>query len=79
MGAQYLSDAEVITLVNAKHIPAYKLETMMEIPERGVMIRRKMLCPKLPKPSALTCLPYKDYDYSQVRQKQHSISVCQTC
>ncbi|XP_062873518.1 3-hydroxy-3-methylglutaryl-CoA reductase a [Trichomycterus rosablanca] len=66
MGARYLSDAEVIMLVNAKHIPAYKLESMMEKPERGVMIRRKMLCPKLPKTSALTTLPYKDYDYSQV-------------
>ncbi|XP_053509966.1 3-hydroxy-3-methylglutaryl-CoA reductase a isoform X1 [Ictalurus furcatus] len=66
MGAQYLSDAEVILLVNAKHIPAYKLEVMMETPERGVMIRRKMLRPKLPKTSALTCLPYKDYNYSQV-------------
>uniref|UniRef100_A0AAR2JA66 3-hydroxy-3-methylglutaryl-coenzyme A reductase n=1 Tax=Pygocentrus nattereri TaxID=42514 RepID=A0AAR2JA66_PYGNA len=66
MGARYLSDAEVIILVNAKHIPGYKLEAMMESPERGVMIRRKMLCQKLPNPSALTCLPYKDYDYSQL-------------
>lgn len=72
LGAQYLSDAEVILLVNAKHIPAYKLEVMMETPERGVMIRRKMLRPKLPKTSALTCLPYKDYNYSQVRQKSNS-------
>lgn len=67
MGARYLSDAEVIILVNARHIPAYKLESMMERPERGVMIRRKMLCPKLPESSALTTLPYKDYNYSQVR------------
>ncbi|KAF4074520.1 hypothetical protein AMELA_G00240270 [Ameiurus melas] len=66
MGAQYLSDAEVILLVNAKHIPAYKLEVMMETPERGVVIRRKILRQKLPKTSALTCLPYKDYNYSQV-------------
>uniref|UniRef100_A0A8B9KTA9 3-hydroxy-3-methylglutaryl-coenzyme A reductase n=1 Tax=Astyanax mexicanus TaxID=7994 RepID=A0A8B9KTA9_ASTMX len=66
MGARYLSDAEVIILVNAKHIPGYKLEAMMENPERGVMIRRKMLSPKLPNDSALTCLPYKDYDYSQL-------------
>lgn len=69
MGARYLSDAEIITLVNAKHIPAYKLESMMESPERGVMIRRKMLSAKLPKTSALTSLPYKDYNYSQVREK----------
>ncbi|XP_077087766.1 3-hydroxy-3-methylglutaryl-CoA reductase a isoform X2 [Siphateles boraxobius] len=66
MGARYLSDEEVIVLVNSKHIPAYKLEAMMETPERGVMIRRKMLSPKFPDPLALSCLPYKDYDYSKV-------------
>uniref|UniRef100_A0A8C2FY23 3-hydroxy-3-methylglutaryl-coenzyme A reductase n=1 Tax=Cyprinus carpio TaxID=7962 RepID=A0A8C2FY23_CYPCA len=66
MGARYLSDEEVIVLVNSKHIPAYKLEAMMESPERGVMIRRKMLSPKFPEPTALTCLPYKDYDYSKL-------------
>lgn len=69
MGARYLSDEEVIVLVNSKHIPAYKLEAMMETPERGVMIRRKMLSPKFPDPSALSCLPYKDYDYSKVRHE----------
>nr|AHI87506.1 3-hydroxy-3-methylglutaryl-coenzyme A reductase [Gobiocypris rarus] len=66
MGARYLSDEEVIVLVNSKHIPSYKLEAMMETPERGVMIRRKMLSPKFPVPSALSCLPYKNYDYSMV-------------
>ncbi|KAG9355057.1 hypothetical protein JZ751_001770 [Albula glossodonta] len=66
MGARFLSDMEVISLVNSKHIPGYKLEAMMETPERGVVIRRKMLTSKLPSASALTCLPYKDYDYSQV-------------
>ncbi|MEE6458578.1 hypothetical protein FKM82_000349 [Ascaphus truei] len=64
-GAQYLSDAEVIRLVNAKHIPAYKLETMMESPERGIAIRRQMLSHKLPQ-SALQKLPYKNYNYSLV-------------
>ncbi|XP_028833160.1 3-hydroxy-3-methylglutaryl-CoA reductase a [Denticeps clupeoides] len=66
MGARFLSDAEVILLVNAKHIPGYKLEAMMETPERGVVIRRKMLSPKLSNPTDLTYLPYKDYDYSKV-------------
>ncbi|XP_040277355.1 3-hydroxy-3-methylglutaryl-coenzyme A reductase-like isoform X1 [Bufo bufo] len=65
-GAQYLSDAEVIKLVNAKHIPSYKLESMMESPERGVAIRRQMLAPKLPQSSALLNLPYKNYNYSLV-------------
>uniref|UniRef100_A0A4W3GDA4 3-hydroxy-3-methylglutaryl coenzyme A reductase n=1 Tax=Callorhinchus milii TaxID=7868 RepID=A0A4W3GDA4_CALMI len=65
-GAKFLTDDEVIRLVNAKHIPAYKLENMMETPERGVFIRRQMLAPKLPDPFALQCLPYGDYDYSLV-------------
>uniref|UniRef100_A0A8D0DLR1 3-hydroxy-3-methylglutaryl-coenzyme A reductase n=1 Tax=Salvator merianae TaxID=96440 RepID=A0A8D0DLR1_SALMN len=64
MGAKYLTDAEVISLVNAKHIPAYKLETLMETQERGVSIRRQMLSQKLPEPSSLKCLPYKNYNYS---------------
>ncbi|XP_018423341.1 PREDICTED: 3-hydroxy-3-methylglutaryl-Coenzyme A reductase isoform X2 [Nanorana parkeri] len=63
-GSQYLSDAEVIRLVSAKHIPAYKLESMMETPVRGVAIRRHMLSPKLPESSALQNLPYKNYNYS---------------
>uniref|UniRef100_UPI00398E3902 3-hydroxy-3-methylglutaryl-CoA reductase a n=1 Tax=Pristiophorus japonicus TaxID=55135 RepID=UPI00398E3902 len=65
-GARYLTDAEIICLVNAKHIPAYKLENMMETPERGVFIRRQLLAPKLPKSTALQLLPYRDYDYSLV-------------
>ncbi|CAH2297207.1 3-hydroxy-3-methylglutaryl-Coenzyme A reductase [Pelobates cultripes] len=65
-GARFLSDAEVIRLVNAKHIPSYKLETMMESPERGVAIRRKMLSGKLPQSSAIQNLPYKNYNYSLV-------------
>ncbi|XP_053331698.1 3-hydroxy-3-methylglutaryl-Coenzyme A reductase [Spea bombifrons] len=65
-GAPYLSDEEVIRLVNAKHIPSYKLESMMETPERGVAIRRKMLSPRLPQSSSLQNLPYKNYNYSLV-------------
>ncbi|KAM9367767.1 3-hydroxy-3-methylglutaryl-Coenzyme A reductase isoform 2-T2 [Phaethornis superciliosus] len=63
-GAKYLTDAEVISLVNAKHIPAYKLETLMETQERGVSIRRQMLSKKLPEPSSLQYLPYRNYNYS---------------
>uniref|UniRef100_A0A8C0E9I5 3-hydroxy-3-methylglutaryl-coenzyme A reductase n=1 Tax=Bubo bubo TaxID=30461 RepID=A0A8C0E9I5_BUBBB len=63
-GAKCLTDAEVISLVNAKHIPAYKLETLMETQERGVSIRRQMLSKKLPEPSSLQYLPYRNYNYS---------------
>ncbi|KAM9251222.1 3-hydroxy-3-methylglutaryl-Coenzyme A reductase isoform 4-T4 [Cariama cristata] len=65
-GAKFLTDAEVISLVNAKYIPAYKLETLMETQERGVSIRRQMLSKKLPEPSSLQYLPYRNYNYSLV-------------
>ncbi|KAG7238604.1 hypothetical protein INR49_030678 [Caranx melampygus] len=65
-GARFLSDAEVINMVTSRNILNYKLESALETPERGVAIRRDMLSPKLPVPSALSCLPYKDYDYSKV-------------
>uniref|UniRef100_A0A8C5V2E6 3-hydroxy-3-methylglutaryl-coenzyme A reductase n=1 Tax=Microcebus murinus TaxID=30608 RepID=A0A8C5V2E6_MICMU len=63
-GAKFLSDAEIIQLINAKHIPAYKLETLMETHERGVSIRRQLLSKKLSEPSSLQYLPYRDYNYS---------------
>ncbi|XP_006034688.2 3-hydroxy-3-methylglutaryl-Coenzyme A reductase isoform X1 [Alligator sinensis] len=65
-GAKFLTDAEVINLVNAKHIPAYKLEMMMETQERGVSIRRQILSQKLPEPTSLEYLPYRNYNYSLV-------------
>uniref|UniRef100_A0A3Q3MMM3 3-hydroxy-3-methylglutaryl coenzyme A reductase n=1 Tax=Mastacembelus armatus TaxID=205130 RepID=A0A3Q3MMM3_9TELE len=65
-GARFLSDAEVMLLVNTKHIPAYKLEAIMERPERGVAIRRQIISRNLPCPSALSSLPYTHYDYSKV-------------
>ncbi|XP_051924176.1 3-hydroxy-3-methylglutaryl-CoA reductase a isoform X1 [Hippocampus zosterae] len=65
-GPRFLSDAEVMMLVDSKHIPAYKLEGVMEKPERGVAIRRQMLSEKLSSPSALSSLPFTDYDYSKV-------------
>uniref|UniRef100_A0A4W6FK64 3-hydroxy-3-methylglutaryl coenzyme A reductase n=1 Tax=Lates calcarifer TaxID=8187 RepID=A0A4W6FK64_LATCA len=66
LGPRFLSDDEVMLLVNSKHIPAYKLEATMERPERGVAIRRQMISAKLPSPSALSSLPYTHYDYSKV-------------
>ncbi|XP_077377718.1 3-hydroxy-3-methylglutaryl-CoA reductase a [Festucalex cinctus] len=65
-GPRFLSDAEVMMLVNSKHIPAYKLEAIMERPERGVAIRRQIISAKLSSPSALSSLPFTDYDYSKV-------------
>ncbi|XP_041815449.1 3-hydroxy-3-methylglutaryl-coenzyme A reductase-like isoform X2 [Chelmon rostratus] len=65
-GARFLSNEEVMNLVTSRNILNYKLETVLETPERGVAIRRGMLSPKLPVHSALARLPYKDYDYSKV-------------
>lgn len=65
-GARFLSDKEVMNLVTSRNILNYKLEAVLESPERGVAIRRELLSSKLPVQSALTCLPYKDYDYSKV-------------
>ncbi|NXA08538.1 HMDH reductase, partial [Sapayoa aenigma] len=72
-GAKFLTDAEVISLVNAKHIPAYKLETLMETQERGVSIRRQMLSKKLPEPSSLQYLPYRNYNYSLVSESKYLV------
>lgn len=77
-GAKFLTDAEVISLVNAKHIPAYKLETLMETQERGVSIRRQMLSKKLPQPSSLQYLPYRNYNYSLVSKRQTRKTHCKT-
>ncbi|TKS84944.1 3-hydroxy-3-methylglutaryl-coenzyme A reductase [Collichthys lucidus] len=65
-GAGFLSDKEVMNLVASRNILNYKLESVLDTPERGVAIRREMLSPNLPVQSALTCLPYKDYDYAKV-------------
>ncbi|MEQ2290974.1 hypothetical protein AMECASPLE_008596 [Ameca splendens] len=65
-GPAMLTDAEVMSLVNSCKILNYKLEAVLETPERGVAIRREMLSLKLPVSSALACLPYKGYDYSKV-------------
>jgi hypothetical protein len=38
-GAKALTDEEVISLVKAKHIPAYQLEKAVDDLERGISIR----------------------------------------
>lgn len=62
----------------------------MERPERGVAIRRQMISANLPSPTALSSLPYTDYDYSKVKThtcvqalahthtQQAAISLCKT-
>lgn len=73
-GPQKLSDAEVMNLVTSCKILNYKLEAVLESPERGVAIRREMLSLKLPVTSALASLPYKGYDYSKVLASSSSVN-----
>ncbi|XP_072310468.1 3-hydroxy-3-methylglutaryl-coenzyme A reductase-like [Eucyclogobius newberryi] len=65
-GPRCLSDSEVKNLVTSRKIHNYKLETVLENPERAVAIRRELLSSQLPSTSALAHLPYKNYDYSMV-------------
>lgn len=65
-GASSLSDAEVLQLVDGKHIPAYKLETALDNPQRGVSIRRRLISRELYPDTCLSELPYKNYDFSKV-------------
>lgn len=62
-GAKLLTDLEVMKLVDAKQIPAYKLETILGDPERGVSIRRNMLTKKLTSTSELSELPFTNYPH----------------
>lgn len=62
-----------MNLVTSRNILNYKLEAVLDTPERGVAIRREMLSPKLPVHSALACLPYKEYDYTKVLATRISI------
>ncbi|XP_039517009.1 3-hydroxy-3-methylglutaryl-CoA reductase b [Pimephales promelas] len=65
-GARFLSNAEVSSLVECRGILGYRLEAVLESPERGVAVRREMLSSKLSDSSALENLPYRHYDYSKV-------------
>ncbi|GFS01331.1 3-hydroxy-3-methylglutaryl coenzyme A reductase [Elysia marginata] len=65
-GPEALTDEEVQLLVKAKHIPSYKLESMLGDHVRGVAIRRQMLSKQLTVKSAMETLPYTNYDYKYV-------------
>ncbi|XP_048735547.2 3-hydroxy-3-methylglutaryl-coenzyme A reductase-like [Ostrea edulis] len=61
-GPKSLTDEEISNLVKSKHIPSYKIESMIGDECRGVKIRRKMLTEDLPSADALDGLPYENYD-----------------
>lgn len=67
-GAQKLEDfldEEIIEMVNAKHVPIYKLESYFKDATRAVQIRRRIIEAKLPG-AKLTDLPYENYNYSKI-------------
>nr|AFT62250.1 3-hydroxy-3-methylglutaryl coenzyme A reductase [Epicauta mannerheimi] len=66
LGGTFLTDDEVISLVQSKDIPAYQIEKAVEDPVRGVGIRRKIVGHEAKILEALPNLPYKNYDYSKV-------------
>lgn len=66
LGAEALTDQEVINLVKNKHIAAYQLEKAVGNPERGVAIRRKIIAKDGKFEEPFEALPYKNYDYSKV-------------
>ncbi|CAH1796415.1 unnamed protein product [Owenia fusiformis] len=62
-GPSKLTDEEVLSLVNIKHIPAYKLESSLGDPKRGVAIRRKLIQAKLISANPFKSLPYSGYQH----------------
>ncbi|RZF38994.1 hypothetical protein LSTR_LSTR003737 [Laodelphax striatellus] len=64
--ASKLSDAEVGLLVKNGLISGYQLEKVVNDCERGVGIRRRIVCLDAAIPEALNDLPYKNYDYDKV-------------
>ena len=61
-----LTDEEVIKLVDTKHIPAYKLESALGDCERGVSIRRQMLCRQLSNKEDFASLPFTNYPHYSI-------------
>ncbi|XP_076369802.1 3-hydroxy-3-methylglutaryl-coenzyme A reductase-like isoform X5 [Tachypleus tridentatus] len=65
-GSEKLSDEEILLLLENEYIAAYKLESLLDNPERGVAIRRRFVTKVSNCYDQLRSLPYKNYDYSLV-------------
>ncbi|KAH8417875.1 hypothetical protein KR222_007531 [Zaprionus bogoriensis] len=69
IGAAALTDEEVVAIVNAggTHCPLYKIESVLEDPERGIRIRRQIIAARAKLPiERLEVLPYQHFDYRKV-------------
>ncbi|KAH8278996.1 hypothetical protein KR018_012145 [Drosophila ironensis] len=68
-GPAALSDEEIVAIVHAggPHCPLYKIESVLDDPERGVRIRRQIIAEKAKMPlQRLEVLPYEHFDYRKV-------------
>lgn len=65
-GCSQMSDREVQFLVEKQHIPAYKLESVLGNPQRGVAIRRRVIESYAARPGVLHEVPYLAYNYDIV-------------
>lgn len=69
LGAEHLSDAEIIDIVQSggRHCPLYNIESVIGNPERGVKLRRQIVSAQAKIPAdALNSLSYKHFDYNKV-------------
>ena len=65
-GLKQLTDEEILVLVEKRKIAAYKLESILGDPERGVKIRRMFVSKQTDAQAAVYKIPYTNYDYSLV-------------
>ncbi|XP_064110644.1 3-hydroxy-3-methylglutaryl-coenzyme A reductase-like isoform X1 [Macrobrachium nipponense] len=65
-GVKSLTNQEIVQLVEKKHVPGYKLETVLGDPLRAVDIRRRVVAPHTTTKSSMDTLPYDHYDYTKV-------------
>lgn len=69
IGAENLTDSELIALIRAGggHCPLYKIESIVDDPERGVKLRRNIIAENARMPlDKMRNLPYKHFDYTKV-------------
>lgn len=67
VGGAGLLDDELILLAEKKIIQPHKLETIVQNPMRGVLIRRKLISKLAKQSQVFDTLPFANYDYRKVR------------
>lgn len=68
-GADKLTDSELVQLIRSggRHCPLYKIESIVDNPERGVKLRRNIIAKSANWPiESMKNLSYKHFDYTKV-------------